>query len=101
MNSLNKRLIGILVSVIILLLFAMYNTEAAKVTVFKTFETTVTKLTFTALVIGFLAGFLFIFPTIRSKNKKIDELNKFISDFRNKERDKAEQDIKDEAEKGE
>lgn len=42
-------------------------------------------------LLGVVAGIFIVFPFIQSKNRKIDELNSFIDDFRIKEREVIEE----------
>ncbi|SRR6056297_3754320 len=84
-----RSLIISLVIVSILLVFSLQNqnnTAAVKFLFWGWEEISQTFVVIISLLLGFILGISLSIPYIIRKNKKIDDLNRFIDDFREKER---------------
>jgi uncharacterized integral membrane protein len=85
-----RTLIVSLLVVTILLVFTLQNQKVLHVD-FLFWKVSHTFVVVMALVLGVVLGITIVLPGIVSRNKKINELNHFIDDFREKERDKVEE----------
>jgi uncharacterized integral membrane protein len=96
-----KALIVSLVTIILVLVFALQNPGEQTVTfLFWRFTGSMALMALIAIFVGVVLGIALTFPTIQKKNKKINNLTNFIQDFREKERVRVEDEELKDMEKG-
>ncbi len=90
-----KLLIVILVTIILVLMFALQNPGEAELKfAFWEFTTPPALIVLVSVFLGIIIGMAFVYPTIRKRNKKIDKLSNNLQEFRTKERDNVEEETK-------
>ncbi len=88
-----KFLITILVTIILVLMFALQNPQEIENLNFAFWEFTTQPalIILVSVFLGVIIGIAFIYPALKKRNKKIDQLSNNLKEFRTKERDKVEE----------
>ncbi len=87
-----KLLITILVTIILVLMFALQNPAEAELKfAFWEFTTPPALIALVSVFLGVMIGIAFVYPALRKRNKKIDKLSSNLQEFRTKERNKVEE----------
>lgn len=76
----------------LLLVFTLQNQDSTNHFRFLLWDVSGSFFVVLALLVGLILGIAVTLPAVIKKNKKIDELNSFIGNFREKERQRVEED---------
>ncbi len=87
-----KILIVTLITIILILMFALQNPEEKLLKfAFWEFETSPALVILVSVFLGIIIGVTFIYPALKKRNKKINKLSNNLQEFRTKERDTVEE----------